>query len=317
MKKLLSIVFVLIMLFPSVAMAEGAQASVRTLSNDPEITQDIPVLFNGSREGRNAAEATVSVRNEVDYVENEGEPKVSIWTPKDYDPEKKYAIFVFLQGSGENLNVAEVTATEHYGVLISDIYETIDADFIVVGIQDGSDFDEISGRVLYALSYAADHYSTYAASGSSVDLKKAREHIIIGGMSNGGRMATYFVTHYNEYVANAIIMSPTVAFNPEEGFHLKHLYVCIGDRDNKPCRPAARESYAKLSPYTEKPKFNCYVGRHQWKFWNVELAIALNWVFETGEFKKIDDTELVFHRVKALITNRDPGKPTKPLALPQ
>ena len=322
MKKLLCIVFVLLLLFPSVVMAEQEQpeTSIRPVSDrnlEKEKEYDIGVLSQGSREGRNAAEATVAILNEVEFVENEGEPKVSIWTPKDYDPEKKYAIFVFLQGSGENLNVAEVTATEHYGVLISDIYETIDADFIVVGIQDGSNFDIISNRVLYALSYAADHYSTYAASGSSQDLKNAREHIIIGGISNGGKMATYFAIHYNDYVANAIIMSPTTALNPGEGFNLKHLFVCIGTNDNVPCRPAARSSYAKLSPYAEKPYFSLYEGRHQWKFWNGQIVIALNWVFETGEFKVPDDIKQEFRKAPTLITPLFPCKLEKPLAVPQ
>lgn len=286
MKKLLCIIFVLFMLFPSVAMAEGAQASAQTFSDHVhEKTHEIAVLSQGSGENRNAEEATSDEPNHVDYFDEEGKPKLSIWTPKDFHPKKKYDVFVFLQGSGENLNVAEVTATKHYDVLISDIYEGIDADFIVVGIQDGSDFDEISGRVLFALSYVADHYPTYAASGSSEDLKKAREHIIVGGMSNGGRMATYFVTHYNEYVANAIIMSPTVAMDPGEGFHLKHLFVCIGTNDNKPCRPAARESYAKLKPYADKKFFSLYQGRHQWKFWNVQIALALNFVFDLGDYE--------------------------------
>lgn len=291
MRKLFSIVLVLFMLFPSVVMAEQPKDSARTPSYDvPEKQYDLSALLQAGGENRNAAKATSGIRNEVKIIENEGEPKVSVWTPSDYDPEKKYDIFVFLQGSGENLNVAEVTATEHYGVLISDIYEAVDGDFIVVGIQDGSDFQEISGRILYALRYVADHYSTYAVSGRSKDLQIAREHVIIGGMSNDGRIATYFVTHYNAYVANAIIMSPTISMDPTEGFHLKHLFVCIGTDDNVPCRPAARQSYAKLSPYAEKAYFSLYAGRHQWKYWNIQIWLALNFVLDLGEFAEEDDS---------------------------
>ena len=138
------------------------------------------------------------------------------------------------------------------------------------------------------MSYVADHYSTYAASGKSEDLQAAREHITVGGISNGGRMATYFITHYNEYVANAIIMSPTVAMNPPEGFHLKHLFICIGTEDNVPCRPEARKSYAKLSPYAEKAHpLSVYEGRHQWKYWNRQIALALNWQFETDMYAEV------------------------------
>lgn len=297
MKKLLSIVIVLFLLFPSVVIAEQEQpeAGVRIASDHAfEKNSGIAGFVRSSEGNPTAAGVTSAVRNDVVVVE--GEPLISIWTPSDYTPRKKYNIFVFLQGSGENKNVTEVTDTEHYGVLVSDIYETVPADFIVVGIQDGSDFQIISGRILYALSYAADHYSTYAVSGKSKDLQLAREHIIVGGMSNGGRMATYFAVYYNAYVANAIIMSPTVSMDPLEGFHLKHLFVCIGTNDNVPCRPAARKSYAKLSPYTEKPYFSLYEGRHQWKYWNIQIALALNWVFESGPFAKTDGSSSIIDK---------------------
>ena len=283
MKKLLSIVFALLLLFPSVATAEQEQpdAGIRISSeHDAGRQSDIAGLSAGSGENPSIAEVTASAHNDVVIVDKDPKTLISIWTPSDYSPKKKYDIFVFLQGSGENLNVTEVTDTVHYGVLISDIYESIDADFIVVGIQDGSNFQMISDRILYALSYVADHYSTYALSGRSKDLQLARDHIIVGGMSNGGKMATYFAIHYNAYVANAIIMSPTVAMNPLEGFHLKHLFVCIGTNDNVPCRPAARKSYAKLSPYAEHAYFSLYEGRHQWLYWNLQIALALNFVFD-------------------------------------
>lgn len=262
MKKLLGIMLVLLILFPSVVVADGFQKS-------------------------GYEDATSTVRNDVLIVD--GLPKLTVWTPKDYNPAKKYNIFMFLQGSGENLNPAEVTAGEHYGILIGDIYNGIDADFIVAGIQCGTDFDEITGRILYALSYCADHYSTYAASGNIKDLEAAREHIIIGGISNGGRVATYFVTHYNNLVANAIIISPTIAMDPPEGFNLNHLIVCVGTDDNAPCRPAAKDSYARLSPYAKNAYFSLYDGRHQWQYWNVQIEIALNFVFERGEFAKKEE----------------------------
>ena len=254
MKKLFCIIFVLIMLFPTIAMAD-------TVSINNEIKTDVILIDN----------------DDPNY-------RLSIWIPKDYTSKKKYDIFMFLQGGGENLNFAEVTATEHDGILISDIYEKINADFIVVGIQCGTDFDEITGRMFYAMGYAADHYSTYAKSGKLEDLKAARDHIIVGGISNGGRVATYFITYYNEYVSNAIIMSPTIWRRPPEGFNLNHFIVCIGDNDNKPCIPAAEESYKQLSPYANKSYYSVYHGRHQWKYWNCQLEMALNFVYDEGEF---------------------------------
>lgn len=287
MKKLLSIIFALCMLLPSFAMADSLQKSV-------------------------CVDMTPSVHSDVLLVD--GEPKLTVWTPRDYNPEKKYNIFMFLQGSGENLNAAEVTAGEHCGILIGDIYNSIDADFIVAGVQCGTDFDEITGRILYALSYVADHYNTYAASGSLKDLEKAREHIIIGGISNGGRVATYFVTHYNNLVANAIIMSPTISITPDEGFNLNHLIVCVGTSDNAPCRPAARESYAKLSPYAKKAYFSLYDGRHQWQYWNGQIKLALNFVFDLGEFAEKVDVKEEAQRAHTLVSPLYPCKPGKPMA---
>ena len=270
MKKILSLMFALFMLFPSIAMADSFPKKV-------------------------CADVTPSVQNDVLLVD--GDPKLSVWTPKDYNPEKKYNIFMFLQGSEENLNWMEVTAGTHCGILIGDIYNSIDADFIVAGIQCGTDFDEITGRILYALSYVADHYNTYAASGSIKDFERAREHIIIGGISNGGRVATYFVTHYNNLVANAIIMSPTISITPDEGFNLKHLIVCVGTDDSTLCKPAAKESYAKLSPYAEKAYFSLYDGRHQWQYWNKQIELALNFVFDLGEFAETDFYKEEFNKV--------------------
>lgn len=198
--------------------------------------------------------------------------EISVWLPDDYSEDKQYEMLLFLQGSGHNLNQETMTYATNEGLCMPKLYESIEgAPFIVIGIKCGSDCEQISNRILSALSYTAEHYSTYAKSGKRADLIAARNHITIGGLSNGGRVAMYFCVHYNEYASSYVLLSQAAVCDIPENAELDidFIYIARGKPDNDKCYKAAQRAYTMLAPYVN-PEDMYYItipGRHMYRTW--------------------------------------------------
>lgn len=237
--------------------------------------------------------------------------RIDIYLPYGYNESQKYNVLVMVHGGGDD---ETSWTTKNYGsyfgwnVLIAkNIYDNMIMNhlcepFIVVSptTYNGTDstYDSsIEGfsRELHEtiLPYVAEHYNTYAASGSLEDLQAARMHFGIGGNSNGALFALDSGMQLGfDVFANFACFSgnnqPDLvaeAINSEEWKDLPVGYFFAGAGVGDGQRQRAAYGFYNIIGSTDRfeENRNCrYIeveGGHEWTTWATEIFNALQVLF--------------------------------------
>ena len=223
-----------------------------------------------------------------------------VWTPYDYDTsgETKYEIILLLNGGGGNLHnwmddTITVFANKHYHhVQMSNIYDWISYEkvckpFIVCTLNNRQEKNRISKDIIPALSYIADNYHTYAESGEKEDIIAARDHITIGGLSDGARTVYYFMSHHIEYAANYIPLSMTrdrelndrSFLKSIERYQILNYFGGAGKKDQHKHALTGPSDEVFYGKYAARSKYVIYPWGHDWSTWSYAIYDALIYMF--------------------------------------
>ena len=158
------------------------------------------------------------VKDSFDYKGYE--QMLRLYLPYGYDENGHYNLAILLHGG--NGDIANTIDTEFHtadgylrAYMLYDhmIEDHLCEPFIVASIYTGDyyNYGPVQlGQVIHdgLLPYLAEHYATFAESGSPEDLRAARMHFAIGGHSVGGLFACYSGMVFNfDYIANYIVLS--------------------------------------------------------------------------------------------------------------
>ncbi|MCR5718547.1 MAG: endo-1,4-beta-xylanase [Oscillospiraceae bacterium] len=129
-----------------------------------------------------------------------GTKSLNVYTPYNYDPNKKYNIFYLMHGGGENENTLFSKDVKLNNILDHMIMKGELEPMIVVtptfngqGSEAGNFWDEFKKSVV---PFVEGKYSTYAKSTSLEDLQASRMHRAYGGFSMGG-LSTWCVADHD------------------------------------------------------------------------------------------------------------------------
>ena len=151
---------------------------------------------------------TVQKQTYIQKLHYQGDEEVTknlnVYLPYGYTGQEKYNVLVLIHGGGDDED-SWLTKEYDFGfpLIMKNIYDNMIEQklcrpLIIVcpTTYNGPYYSNDGGIEQMAaelretiLPYVAEHYSTYAESGSLTDLQAAREHFGIGGMSNGALYA--------------------------------------------------------------------------------------------------------------------------------
>ena len=151
---------------------------------------------------------TVQKQTYIQKLHYQGDEEVTknlnVYLPYGYTGQEKYNVLVLIHGGGDDED-SWLTKEYDFGfpLIMKNIYDNMIEQklcrpLIIVcpTTYNGPYYSNDGGLEQMAaelretiLPYVAEHYSTYAESGSLTDLQAAREHFGIGGMSNGALYA--------------------------------------------------------------------------------------------------------------------------------
>jgi predicted alpha/beta superfamily hydrolase len=240
-------------------------------------------------------------QNNIKIIELEAEglgyhKKIWIYTPKDYNPKKKYK--VLYMHDGQNLFDAKTSYAGEWQV--DETLDSIAAKTIVVGIEHGGNkrIEELTpyknekyggGKADLYLEFLVKTVMPYVEKNYRV--KKGKNHTSIGGSSLGGLISFYATLKYPELFGKAMVFSPAFWFNPEifklfentKKYTAKVYFMC-GDSEDENMEPDMR----KMIHLLHEKRCSCKMldkyevikgGKHNEKLWQQNFAKAYLWLF--------------------------------------
>lgn len=256
----MAILFLLIlMLLPTVTIAEERECSI------PDY-----YFYDCPQQG--------TIKNET----YSGFYKTKFYLPYRYTDDTKYDILIMLYGANgdsDDLLTNKIRYNEKYISFCNlydwMIYEGRMRPVIIVSMDPLSS----SRNVRAAISYIANHYSTYATNGSDEALKEAREHIAIGGISKGCNKAIACIPPNADIAGTFLLFSgstmlPLDIYEPFHTNQLASLFVCYGNEESM--ASMNHSYYEVLSKHAESNYEFIYDGEHEWKVWIPGMHDALS-----------------------------------------
>ncbi len=237
---------------------------------------------------------------------------LNVYLPYGYSEQQKYNVLILIHGGGDNED-SWITRVYDFGfpLVMKNIYDNmIDQrlckPLIIVcpttyngpyGAND-SGIEPMAAELRETiLPYVAEHYSTYAASGGLSDLRAAREHFGIGGMSNGALYALNSGMQLNlDLFSNFICFSGNSqpyavaeAINSEEwkSLPIPYFYAGAGTYDGQ-----WQNTYYGFQILVEQTDrliegenafYRDIEGGHNFGVWNVNMFNALQMLFPEAE----------------------------------
>ena len=232
------------------------------------------------------------------------EHTIAVWLPWNYSEEVKYNVVVLIHGNmGECGDWTDVDEMTHRGeIQFRRVYDRMVEErlcdpFMIVGISFAGFEHPPTGEAILReaiLPHVAQSYSTYMRSGSVEDMRAAREHIAIGGLSRGS-MFTYsaVMPRCLDLAANFCCFSngdnPLVYkdLNSEEniGYGIKSYVATLGLMDEEYAIISQRTSYRYICQNVERVTdgenarlFEIAAG-HNFITWTASLYDALLLMF--------------------------------------
>jgi len=137
---------------------------------------------------------------EETLTDGEGrEHGIAVWLPWDYDPAGRYNVLLLIHGDAGRCT--DWTDRAHPTALgeirFSDLYDRVSQQrlcepFMVVGLENRGMENPERGDALIretVLPYLAEHYATWMEGSAPDQLRAARDHLAIGGLSRGSMYA--------------------------------------------------------------------------------------------------------------------------------
>lgn len=234
-----------------------------------------------------------------------GNDTLLVWTPYNYDESgnTKYDVVILMHGGGGTLHDWMDTKWWVYEnsepgadikkPQLSNIYDWLSYEkkckpFIVVTLNNRQNREYVSKEMIKAMSFVAENYQTYAEDGLEEHLIAARDHFIVGGLSNGATTVFYFMSHHLEYASNYIALSMMrdratndLSFTNEvksNGINCYFGGAGINDKYNHAnFGPADEEFYGE---YAKRSTYKIYPWGHDWSTWSYGIYDAL--IFTIG-----------------------------------
>ncbi len=237
------------------------------------------------------------------------EKKLNVYLPYGYDDSKQYNVMILVHGGFGDENDLITTNHDYYGFNLNmqNIYDNLFEaklcePMIIVcpATYNGPDYTMDSGFENFSqelrdsiLPYIANNYATYAASGNLNDIRTARRHFGIGGISNGSLYAMNSGMQMNfDLFSNYICLSGdnqpqevSAAINSEEwgSLPIDMFFAGAGTWDEQNWN--VTNGYQIILASTERlsDEENAILkhieGGHEWRTWSTDFWNGLQAVF--------------------------------------
>lgn len=215
---------------------------------------------------------------------------IRVWIPYGYNERQKYDVILLMHGTGGSIDDWLDTEYQPFsankgtmsGADLMDwmVYEKKCRPIIVATIESNikttmSDFED---EIIDIFAVIGENYSTYAEGSSKEDVKNARNHLMLGGLSTGGLYTCKFIIDRFEYVANYAILSgaasPSKVRESLKGRNRKisNLFIGCGRYDKydyiiRDCEAC----HSFLKAYSENIEYKQYPFGHDFRTWHSSL----------------------------------------------
>lgn len=276
MKKTISIILLILLLsnifIPTIIFAEKEKVIKQSIPD--KYFDDCPIHGN-----------IISAKLRSNSFEND----ILIWTPYNYSKYIKYDVILLLHGGGGTLHdlMDHIQLINGKYTSLSNIYDWIVYDniniqpFIIVTINNRVNRKLVCDEIVEAFKYIAYNYNTYAKDTSDQSIIDARNHFMVGGLSNGSVTTYAFMGLKLEYAANYLCMSSyvdkAVNFN---NTNYKMNYFIIGAGKKEPTHhDISVAAYKDLKKFSKYNNLYIYNSAHDWTTWSNCIYDTLLYMF--------------------------------------
>lgn len=219
-------------------------------------------------------------------LKNDKTRDIRVWTPYGYDDNVRHEVILLLHGRGGSINDwldnEYVAFSKADGLLTGAnlldwmIYENKCKHIIVATIESENKVNmrDFEDEIVDILSVIIDNYHTFAEDSSHEGIIAARDHFLIGGLSNGAVSTCYFMRDKFEYAANyAILSGGAKEWDIKErllknGEKINNLFIAYGKSDRYDwIKNDCYGCYSALKNLSQNVVYKQYPDGHDFKTW--------------------------------------------------